>query len=104
MQVPHNAFVLVADGRKSLFFRNDGDGEFPNLRVEEAQERPNPRDIDQKTDLAGGAWESGNFSNGLRVPSQPVRWANTSRRSITSRSAAPPALKSVMTSTARLPG
>ena len=55
MQVPHNAFVLVCDGRKSLFFRNDGDGEYPNLIVEEAQERPNPRDIDQKTDTAGGA-------------------------------------------------
>jgi protein required for attachment to host cells len=53
MQVPHNAFVLVADGRKMLFFRNEGDGDFPNLKVEAAQEHPNPRDIDQKTDKAG---------------------------------------------------
>lgn len=55
MQVPHNAFVLVADGRKSLFFRNEGDGEYPNLKVESAEEKPNPKDSDQKTDLAGGA-------------------------------------------------
>jgi protein required for attachment to host cells len=55
MQVPHNAFVLVADGRKMLFFRNEGDEEFPNLRVESAQEHPNPADRDQKTDAAGGA-------------------------------------------------
>ena len=34
MQIPHDSFVLVADGRKSLFFRNEGDGEFPNLAVE----------------------------------------------------------------------
>ncbi|WP_375402373.1 host attachment family protein [uncultured Sphingomonas sp.] len=55
MQVPHNAFVLVADGRKMLFFRNDGDAEFPDLKVELAEEHPNPRDIDQKTDQAGRA-------------------------------------------------
>lgn len=55
MQIPNNAFVLVADGRKMLFLRNDGDAEFPNLKVELAEEHPNPRDIDQKTDQAGGA-------------------------------------------------
>ena len=55
MQVPHNAFVLVADGRKALFFRNEGDAEFPNLQVEHAQEHVNPADRDQKTDAAGGA-------------------------------------------------
>ena len=32
MQVPHNSFVLVADGRKSLFFRNEGDARFPKSR------------------------------------------------------------------------
>jgi protein required for attachment to host cells len=55
MQVPHNAFVLVADGRKALFFRNEGDAEYPNLKVEHAQEHVNPADRDQKTDAAGGA-------------------------------------------------
>ena len=55
MQIPHNAFVLVADGRKALFFRNEGDAEFPNLRVEHAEEHPNPADRDQKTDAAGAA-------------------------------------------------
>jgi protein required for attachment to host cells len=55
MQVPNNAFVLVADGRKMLWLRNDGDEAFPNLVVEMAEEHPNPRDIDQKTDQAGRA-------------------------------------------------
>ena len=55
MHVPHNAFVLVADGRKMLFFRNEGDAAYPNLKVESAQEHPNPKDSDQKTDAAGGA-------------------------------------------------
>lgn len=55
MQVPHNSFVLVVDGRKSLFFRNEGDAEYPNLIVEQAVEQNNPADRDQKTDQAGQA-------------------------------------------------
>lgn len=53
MQVPHNAMVLVADGRKMLFFRNQGDAEFPNLQVELAEAQSNPKDSDQKTDASG---------------------------------------------------
>jgi protein required for attachment to host cells len=55
MQVPHNAYVLVADGRKMLFFRNDGDADTPSLVVEHAEEKPNPADRDQKSDAAGRA-------------------------------------------------
>ena len=31
MQLPHEAFVVAADGRKMLFFRNEGDAACPNL-------------------------------------------------------------------------
>ena len=55
MQVPHNAYVMVADGRKLLFFRNEGDAAHPNLQVEHAEVRVNPANRDQKTDAAGGA-------------------------------------------------
>src|SRR5690349_7931151 len=55
MQVPHNTFVLVADGRKALFFRNDGDADYPNLRVEHAVEQQDAADRDRKTDAAGAA-------------------------------------------------
>lgn len=55
MQVPHKAVVLVADGRKLLFLRNQGDAEFPNLEVVTAEEHPNPRTVDQATDTAGRA-------------------------------------------------
>ncbi|MFK3888010.1 MULTISPECIES: host attachment family protein [unclassified Sphingomonas] len=55
MQVPHNSVVLVADGRKLLFLRNEGDAEYPNLQVEHAEERANPATRDQATDAAGGA-------------------------------------------------
>ena len=34
MPLPHNALVLVADGRKMLFFRNHGDENQIDLRTE----------------------------------------------------------------------
>ena len=55
MHVPHNSVVVVADGRKMLFLRNEGDDVHPNLIVETAQEKPNPATRDQATDAAGGA-------------------------------------------------
>jgi protein required for attachment to host cells len=53
MQLRHNTLVVVADGRKALFLRNEGDGVHPNLVVEHAQDRINPADRDQKTDAPG---------------------------------------------------
>ncbi|KAK0345065.1 hypothetical protein LTR94_012364 [Friedmanniomyces endolithicus] len=37
MQIDHDAMVLVADGRKLLFFRNKGDRAFPQLEAEEVK-------------------------------------------------------------------
>lgn len=56
MRVPHDSCVLVADGRKLLFFRNEGDSEFPNLSVERKRVEPNPRDSEQGTDQPGRAF------------------------------------------------
>jgi protein required for attachment to host cells len=53
MQVPHNALVVVADGRKMLFLRNEGDTQALNLRVEQKEIHENPKDSDHKTDAAG---------------------------------------------------
>ena len=58
MQIPHNSFVLVADGRKSLFFRNEGDGDFPNLVVEREDDQPDAKDRDIKTDAPGRSFSS----------------------------------------------
>jgi|SRR5690242_16180140 len=58
MQVPHDAFVVVADGRKMLFFRNDGDAAYPNLIVERVREQDNPPNRDQATDGPGTSFSS----------------------------------------------
>ena len=55
MQLAHNTLVLVADGRKALFLRNEGDAAYPNLVVEHAEAHPSPKDRDQKTDAPGRA-------------------------------------------------
>lgn len=58
MQVPNNAFVVVADGRKMLFLRNQGDAEYPNLQVERVREQDNPPDREQSTDAPGTSHSS----------------------------------------------
>jgi protein required for attachment to host cells len=58
MQVPHNSFVLVADGQKMLFFRNEGDAEFLKLEVERKREQEIPADRDLKTDDAGRTFDA----------------------------------------------
>ena len=55
MRVPHNSFVMVADGRKSLFFRNEGDAQALNLQVVNVRAQENPADHEHKTDTAGQA-------------------------------------------------
>jgi protein required for attachment to host cells len=58
MQIPHDSFVLVADGKKSLFFRNDGDADFPNLIVERVDGHSDPADREIKSDEPGRAFSS----------------------------------------------
>lgn len=55
MHIANKACVLVTDGRKSLFFRNEGDAEFPNLKALSKRIDDNPADRDQKTDAPGRA-------------------------------------------------
>lgn len=58
MRIAHNGFVMVADGRKMLFFRNEGDADHPHLTVERKDVHENPADRDQGTDRPGRAFSS----------------------------------------------
>ena len=53
MPLPHNALVLVADGRKMLFFRNHGDEDQIDLRTEAHEARKQRKDHEIKTDAPG---------------------------------------------------
>ena len=59
MPLPHNALVLVADGRKMLFFRNHGDENQIDLRTESHDARRYQRkDREIKTDAPGTTKQS----------------------------------------------
>lgn len=58
MRVPHDAIVLVADGRKLLMLRNEGDGLRPNLQVERKEEQENPANGVQASDAPGRSFQS----------------------------------------------
>lgn len=58
IRIPHNAFVLVGDGRKALFLRNEGDEKFINLKVEQVFVEDSPPTHEQGTDEPGRAFSS----------------------------------------------
>lgn len=51
--VEHDAWVVVGDGEKALFFRNQGDAEYPNLEVLDVMDHENPPTREQGTDRPG---------------------------------------------------
>ena len=70
MPLPHDALVLVADGRKMLFFRNHGDENQIDLRTEAHDARKYQRkDRDIKTDAPGVVQQS--FGSGRSTYEEP---------------------------------
>lgn len=63
MQIPHDAMVVVADGRKMLLFRNEGDEQFPKLEVVAHEEKNIPAREDFATDEPGSTF-SGSKGSG----------------------------------------
>ena len=62
MPLPNNALVLVIDGRKMLFFRNQGDENQIDLRTEAHDEREDRKDREIKTDAPGAIGQSAGYS------------------------------------------
>lgn len=58
MPLPHDAEVLVIDGRKLLFLRNHGDATRIDLRTESHEEREDAKDREIKSDAAGAGSNS----------------------------------------------
>jgi protein required for attachment to host cells len=57
LEIPHDAFVFVGDGRKALFLRNAGDERFPNFRAERVFVDENPPTHEQGSDRPGRAFK-----------------------------------------------
>jgi protein required for attachment to host cells len=58
MSLPHNALVLVADGRKMLFFRNTGDENQIDLRTEAHDARKDRKNREIRADAPGTTQQS----------------------------------------------
>lgn len=58
MHVQHGASIIVTDGRKALFLRNEGDAEFLNLRLVHKWEQRLEADRDLKSDAPGRTFSS----------------------------------------------
>jgi protein required for attachment to host cells len=49
----HGLWVVVADGEKALFLRNEGDAKFPDFQVVREMERENPATREQGAERPG---------------------------------------------------
>ena len=65
-------WVLVADGEKALFLRNDGDAKYPNLEVVREMHEDNPPTHEQGTDRPGRMNDGGNGAHRSAV--QDADW------------------------------
>ena len=52
-RLEHDIWVLIADGEKALFLRNEGDAKYPNLQVVRTVSEENPPTRKQGTDRPG---------------------------------------------------
>jgi protein required for attachment to host cells len=71
LRIPHNACVMVGDGEKALFLRNEGDEVFPNLEVDRALTQENPPTHEQGSDRPGRMAES---ATGRRSALEETDW------------------------------
>jgi protein required for attachment to host cells len=70
LDIPHDAFIFVGDGRKALFLRNTGDERFPNLKTERVFVDKNPPTHEQGADRPGRAFKRAgtNLRSGVAPP------------------------------------
>ncbi len=52
-KIPANAWIMVGDGEKALFLKNEGDETYPNLVVVREMAHENPPTHEQGTDTPG---------------------------------------------------
>lgn len=58
IRIPHDAYVIVGDGRKALFLRNEGNGVTLRLKTEQVLQNDNPPTREQGSDQPGRSFQS----------------------------------------------
>lgn len=72
LKIPHDAFVLVGDGGKAIFLRNEGDEKFLHLVTERVFEDDNPPTHEQGSDRPGHLGKA--HGSGRRSAVEPTDW------------------------------
>ena len=93
--LPNNALVLVTDGRKTLFFRNEGDQNQIDLRTEAHDERDDA-DFNRElaTDAPGAIGQSAGYSGRVAYEEtdfkqqEEDRWAHSAAEQVNKRALA----------------
>ena len=93
MPLANNALVLVTDGRKTLFFRNEGDENQIDLRTEAHDERDSLEDRELKTDAPGTNQQSFGYGRSTYEETdfkqlEEDRWAHSAAEEINKRALA----------------
>ena len=75
INLPHNVWVLVGDGRKALVLRNEGDATFPNLRMSDVfKDKANPSTAQIGTDRPGRSSQHSEHASGRRSSVEQTDW------------------------------
>ena len=91
MALPNRALVMVADGRKMLFFRNHGDENQIDLRTEAHDQRADAKDSEMKTDAPGAIGQSAGYSGRVAYEEtdfhqlEEDRWAHSAAEEVNRR-------------------
>jgi len=79
IDLPHNAWILVGDGRKAIVLRNEGDAIFPNLKTADALTTGRiPPTAEMGTDRPGRAFQS---ADGRRSGMDQTDWHDMAEQS-----------------------
>lgn len=77
MKIDTGEWVVVCDGRKALILENLGDRMFPNLRMKEVHEHPDPSTSEQGSDAPGRVVQS---FGGSRSTVEQTDWHDEAER------------------------
>ena len=81
-RLSNKCWVLVADGARALVLRNDGDAEYPNLKLVRTYGQENPATRKQGTDRPGRTHESvGSGRSAMEPPDRRRSFRAAYRRS-----------------------
>jgi protein required for attachment to host cells len=65
MNIANDSLILIADGQKALFLRNDGDEKYLNLVVETKEEIDNPPNREQAANRRGRMFDGNDHKSAV---------------------------------------